>query len=287
MRDVHRLIGDTLADYIEERGPLVQSTVTFEIVIRNLVGYWGDRLVSEISEASCHAYYVHRAAHGPLSNATVGRELRILRAAVNRDFDMGRIARRVKVWIKRENHKRSEPPSRREVLLAARRTKPRSAQRRYILIAFYTGGRKGAVLGLRWSQISSDHIDFNQPGREESNKRRVMIPMHRKLRSFIRLWRQAAGGDGPVIHRNQKAVKGLKRPPRSLRAAAAVHMLQNGVSVYDVAKWLGNSVEMIERHYGHYTPDHFQKVLAAWDGHLPADRQTVRNTSKTHETSPS
>lgn len=263
-----RLIGDILADYIEERGAQIQSPVTFAIVIRNLVAFWGERPVSDITEATCHAYYLHRGK-GRLANATVGRDLRILRAAVNRDFDMGRIERRIKVWVKRESYRRSDPPTRREVLLMARSSPVGSARRRYILIGFYTGARKSAVLGLRWPQVTLDTIDFNATTSDPSNKRRVRIPIHRKLGSFMRIWRQTGTADGPVIHRNHKPVQGLKKPPRSLRAAAAVHMLQSGVSVYDVAKWLGNSVEMIERHYGHYRPDHFRKALEAWDGHLP------------------
>jgi len=267
--DRKRVIGDLLADYILDRAAQIQSPVTFRLAIQSLVAFWGERPASDITEATCHDYYVHRNQRRRLSNATVGRELRVLRAAINRDFDMGRLDRRVKVWIRRESAKRVHPPSRREVLLTARTAKVGSARRRYTLIAFYTGARKSAVLGLSWAQVSEKLIDFNPPGHQPTNKSRAVIPMHRKLRSFMRIWRQRSGGRGPLFQRNGRPVKTIRRAPRQLRAAAAVFMLQSGVSVYDIAKWLGNSVEMIEKHYGHYRPDHFRSALAAWDGKCP------------------
>lgn len=265
-----RVIGDILADYVEERGPQLQAWVSFEIGIRYLLPYWGERLPSEITEATCHDYYAFRNTKRPMRNSSIGRELRVLRAALNRDYDMGRSDRRIKVWIKREHHQRSQPPTRREVLLMARSFKPGSARRRYTLIGFYTGARKGAVIGLRWSQVYDDRIDFNVPDQAPTNKRRAVIPMHRKLRCFMETWRRAGTQAGTVIHHNGQPVVNLKRVPKTLRGAAAVHMLQCGVSVYDVAKWLGNTVDMIERHYGHYRPEQFSKALEAWDGHRTA-----------------
>jgi len=260
-----RVIGDILADYVEERGPQLQAWVSFEIGIRYLLPFWGERLPSEITEATCHEYYAFRNVKRSMRNSSIGRELRVLRAALNRDYDMGRSDRRIKVWIKREHHQRSQPPTRREVLLMARAFKPGSARRRYTLIGFYTGARKGAVIALRWSQVHDDRIDFNMPDQAPSNKRRAVIPMHRKLRCFMGSWRRAGMEAGTVIQHNGQPVVNLKRVPKTLRGAAAVHMLQCGVSVYDVAKWLGNTVDMIERHYGHYRPEQFRRALEAWD----------------------
>ncbi|MCB9982260.1 MAG: hypothetical protein H6861_01105 [Rhodospirillales bacterium] len=53
-----------------------------------------------------------------ISTASTGRELRVLRAAINRDYDMGRITRKPRVWIKKEAYQRPDIPTKRDIILA-------------------------------------------------------------------------------------------------------------------------------------------------------------------------
>lgn len=76
---------------------------------------------------------------------------------------------------------------------------PRSAARKdkrsrlhlplFILLALYTGARKEAILSLRWPQVDLQRnlIDFNPPGRERTSKGRPIIPIPRRLMTFLRL----------------------------------------------------------------------------------------------------
>lgn len=274
------MIGYTLEDYLIEKGDNIQSVKTLEQAVKHLLMFWGGKPLSYITEGTCNGYYRFRNElckqrnDRDISNSTVGRELRVLRAAVNRDKDMGRISNPVKIFIRSEHYKSTKIPDRRDVIMLARAS--RGITRQYILIAYYTGARKGAVLDLRWCQVTNTHIDFNDP-EKLSNKKRSHIPMHRKLKSFMRIWKKRGTQLGHVIHINQRPVKDIKKgfqtardksgvdvTPYSLRHAAAVQMLTNGVNVYDVARWLGNSVDMVEKHYGHYRPDHFRRALEAW-----------------------
>lgn len=269
-----------IADYLEERGPQILSQTTLDLAVRNLLGFWGGKPLSYITEGTCNAYYAHRNAQWrrrqlkwnekhektheikDISSGAVGRELRQLRAMVNRDFDMGRIISKPKIWIRPESYKKPTIPSRKEVILEARKAKPGSCRRKYILISFYTGARKGAVLSLRWPQVLPYHINFNESG-SQSNKKKAIVPMNRKLKVYMNIWKKRGTDLGPVIHVNQRPVKNIKNAPKSLRHAAAVQMLISGIPAYEVSKVLGNTVEMIENHYGHLIPGHLEKAVEA------------------------
>lgn len=263
-----------MAAYIDEREEKILSKQTFDLAVTNLSEFWGDKTLSQITEGTCNAYYSWRNDKHEkrlkklkrevksISNGTVGRELRQLRAMIARDHDMGRIVSKQKVWIKSERYKKPMIPTRREVILEARKSKPGSCRRRYILIAFYTGARKSAVMGLRWHQVSPYHVNFDESG-SQSNKRKAIVPMHRKLRVYMGIWRKRGTDIGPVIHRNQKAIEDVKDAPANIRHAAAVQMLTSGVDPYKVAKILGNTVAMIEEHYGHLIPGHLEKAVEA------------------------
>ncbi len=48
---------------------------------------------------------------------------------------------------------------------------------------------------------------------------------------------------------------GLKCSFHDARRSFASHLVSAGVSIYKVAKWLGDGVAVVERHYGHMQPD--------------------------------
>lgn len=63
-----------------------------------------------------------------------------------------------------------------------------------------------------------------------------------------------------IIGRNdRKSANGIPGvryiPPYGLRHTHATDLLRNGWRVFDVAKRLGTSITMVERHYGHLLPD--------------------------------
>ncbi len=49
--------------------------------------------------------------------------------------------------------------------------------------------------------------------------------------------------------------------PHVLRHTAATHMARRGVSLYIVAKVLGNSVAVVERTYAKYSPGDLRKAV--------------------------
>jgi integrase len=56
-----------------------------------------------------------------------------------------------------------------------------------------------------------------------------------------------------------------KRGPYALRHTYATFLLDQGMSIFKVARWMGTSAEMIERHYGHLLADCDERELDRLD----------------------
>ena len=56
-----------------------------------------------------------------------------------------------------------------------------------------------------------------------------------------------------------------RRGPYALRHTYATFLLDQGMSLFKVARWMGTSAEMIERHYGHWLTDSDERELGRLD----------------------
>ena len=299
-RDPHeRLIADVLADYGDERGYVVADPKRLAFSIAPLVAYWGAKPVSAIREASCRAYQRNRLGIGA---GTVRRELGTLQAALNHDHRQGRLTVPVWVWKPSPPAPKDRWLTRQEaaaLLRAARRDRrARLYLPLFILVGLYTGARKEAVLALRWHQVDLDHglIDFRDPGKADTNKRRAMMPIPRRLMTLLRLARRRGSDVGYVIARPpSKPRTGRSLPeahtaprplanirhgfdgavrraglqgvtPHTLRHTCATWLTMSGVPMEETARWLGHtSYATTERVYAHHAPDYLERARNALD----------------------
>lgn len=161
---------------------------------------------------------------------------------------------------------------------------------RFILVALYTGSRAAAVCGLALKVTKgSGYVDLDQGvlyrrphGRAETNKRQPSVRLPPRLQAHIKRWATDRGDDTIskvyVIEYNGKAVRevnkgfaaavtaaglGRKVTPHALRHTAATWMMQGGADMWDAAGYLGMSVQVLERVYGHHHPDHQQSAIDA------------------------
>ncbi|MCX9148367.1 site-specific integrase [Erythrobacter sp. WG] len=149
------------------------------------------------------------------------------------------------------------------------------------MLGLYTGARKEAILSLRWTQVDFRRgvIDFNDPSRARTVKRRSRIPIPDRLMTFLRLARERGSDIGFVINRDGRRLQDVKRSfaracriagldnvtPHTLRHTCGTWMAQQGVPLFEIGGWLGHSHERTVELYAHHCPDHLMRAKRAAD----------------------
>jgi integrase len=163
--------------------------------------------------------------------------------------------------------------------------------RLFIALGLYTGARAGALLELTWP-----HVDLVNGritlGRGRGNKRRAVVPIADPLRPYLAEAQSAATcqfvierASGPIgsIKTGFKAACGRAKlrgvTPHTLRHTAATWQVQGGVPLEKVAAFLGNRKEMVERVYGHHSPDWLLEAAQALTGPV-APKTKMANIQK-------
>jgi integrase len=150
---------------------------------------------------------------------------------------------------------------------------------RYVCLALGAAQRSQANLELTWDRVDFTRglINFNPPGRVTTSKRRSVVPIADRLRPVLeRAWRESqARGEAPdALVCGQGSIRKawstwLSRTPyphihpHDLRRTWASLAVQAGRPVYEVAKVLGDTVEMVENVYGVLAPEHLKNTMNA------------------------
>lgn len=143
-------------------------------------------------------------------------------------------------------------------------------------IAYFTASRKTAVLTLTRFQVdlANRKIRLNPEGRAQTKKRRPVVPIADQLYPELAAALKATSSEYVLRHTGsirtafEGAVDraGLEDvTPHTLRHTRAVHLAQRGVSLYEIAGLLGDSIETVYRNYLHHCPDHLRGAVNAVD----------------------
>jgi len=295
-----RLITDVLDAYGQGRGSDIVDRERLGYAMLALLPFWGELKVSDVTETLCKAYARQRRK----ADETVRRELTVLRAAINFDFEHGRITRTVPVWVPPPGEPKDRWLTRSEaarLMRAARgfdaRPDVRKEERKtrsphwkdtghlalFVMLGLYTAARKEAILSLRWPQVDLIRglIDLNPPGRGRTSKGRPIVPIPRRLITFLRIVRRRGSDLGHVISFRGKPVLDIKKgfaaaceraglgdvTPHTLRHTAATWMAQAGVPMRAISLYLGHTdSRTTERTYAHHSPDYLAPARDALDG---------------------
>jgi integrase len=207
------------------------------------------------------------------SDSTICRELRVLRAAANYALKMDR--------LKIEELPRLDLPREPAPEEALFLTKPEvdaiheaaeGPLADFIALTYFTASRRRAIQRLKVGQIDlvRGRINLRAPGEKATKKRRPIVPMHPKIEPICRrLVSEAREGwlFGPTIEFyspfrkvcGKVGIDDKRAHPHVLRHSRATHLLQDGVSIFNVASLLGDSIQTVSRVYAHSCPD----ILAA------------------------
>lgn len=288
-----------MAFYAENHGPNVTSLGTLEQAIKSLDMFFKGMRLEGITEVTCRGYYNFRnelwadrqKAKGvdpqPISGAHVRRELSVLIAACNFANKCRLIDFVPDFWLPEDTGHKERFLTRSELarlLWATRRLDGggkgdkivRKYMRDFILLGYYTGARKTAVLRAQASMISGDVIDFTQFNK--GKKKYAKTPIHSRLKRFL-----PGMGKTYLINNRGHAVGDIKKAwaqlcriarvdnatPYVLRHTMISHAVQGGVDFARISKFTGTSVRMIEKTYGHLAPEHLHDVLNALGKHNP------------------
>jgi integrase len=271
---------EVLEPYSYERGPHMTeaSHDRLNFSIRAMADPLGDLALSRITKARLMAYAKARG----VKDGTIIRELKALISAINWAYQNKRLSLPVPVWLPRkpEGRKRWLTKSEEDRLLRAVRHD--EYLKLFILLSIYGGGRKVAVLELRWPQINFDEgiVDFKKPGEEKTNKGKPTNHVPPILMRHLRKAYERRDSDvGYVITYHGKPIKDVKKSfanavkkagletsgpdkvtPHTLKHTCGSRLVQGGAPMALVAVYLGHTTERTTEIYAHLAPDDTKKA---------------------------
>jgi integrase len=265
--------------------------------IKNLDSFFGNKMLSYITGATCRAYVAQRS-----TDAAARRELEELRAAINHHRREGLCNKIVEIVLPPERPSRERWLTRSEAarliwsawryreVQKGQRTDRRSRLHiaRFILVALYTGTRASAVcgaalqrtVGCGWIDLDRGVFYRRPSGRRETKKRQPPVPLPDQLLAHLRRWKErgqrfAVEWNGEPVQSVNKAFNnvvvdaglGGDVTPHVLRHTAATWLMQAGTDLWEAAGYLGMTVEMLSARYGHHHPDHLSGAKRAFMRH--------------------
>jgi integrase len=267
----HFTCGRALEDYLSEHRFSTPTTYRRQKVAAAVLRpHFGGVPVRDVDVPACRRYAEARLAAG-VTSATARRELAVLLSAANHAVKWRRITRAELPTI--ELPPAGEPRQRwlSEAELHKLLYKTEGAVRLFSWIAYYTGARRDSIEKLTWFAVDLPRrrIDFTL-GAVKTRKRRAIVAIDSALVPMLEAAQAEATSEFVMgSPRNLYAdftaaceklgLEGVT--PHVLRHTRATHLLHAGKSIWHVAKLLGDTVETVERYYGHHCADHMKDVL--------------------------
>jgi integrase len=236
--------------------------------------HFGQRLGRSINKDDCRAYYEERREAG-YARSTIKTDLELLRACLRWRYGdqtpplwVGPASPARDNWLTKEQ-------ARTIVDLA-----DTPHVKLFVTLGLATGARAGAILDLTWDRVDFAHgtVDFRPSGREQTNKRRTVVPMNATAREALerahagRLTDHVIEYGGKPVASVKKAIQrlseraGIKFSPHTLRHTCAVWMAQADVPMQKISQYLGHtSLRMTEQVYARYSPSFMRDASVAAD----------------------
>jgi len=269
-------IGDTVAEimaaYLEDRKHHATGYKTLEYNWKALKPFFGGFAADQIDRSQCRRYASARVAMG-VGPGTIRRELGTLRAGVRWARPLARA-----VFLFPANPQPKERHLTRDeyrALIAAGEKEPHI--KLFAILALSTAGRAQAILDLTWDRVDFERGIIRLSGEAGRRKGRATVPMTQEARNALLMAKEGALSDFVIEwagHKVGSVKKGFAAAcrragiagvtPHVLRHSAAVWMAEAGVSMPEIAQYLGHSnsrtTEMV---YARFSPDYLRKASKA------------------------
>ncbi|WP_170343028.1 tyrosine-type recombinase/integrase [Ruegeria arenilitoris] len=239
---------------------------------RSVLPWFGSLRPDQISANDCRAYIADRKRAG-IQDGTIWTQLGKLRTCLNWAEKTGLIERAP--YIERP----SKPAPKERYLTRDEIKKLLSVDcaphiKLAIRLMLSTAARVTAVLELTWDRVDFSRRQINLRAGEGRRKGRAIVPMTDGLHSAL-IDAQEAALSGYVIEWAGGPVKSIKKgfkaaadaaglrnvSPHVLRHTAAVHMAEAGISMDEIAQYLGHTDTRITAStYARFSPEHLRKA---------------------------
>lgn len=267
---VGRVLDLYLAEHVEEK---VVDKGRQKAAANNLKRFFADRALTSVDIPACRDYVKRRLAGtcgDAAVEATIRRELNALAAAANHCKRWRHISAADMPDIElpsAETSKKVEWLTKAEVADVFNAEKTGKAAC-FARIAYYTAARRHSIERLRVDQVDLKNgcIHLSRPGEKITKKRRPTVPLYDEIRPAIAHLLERTGTEylfgapwslyRPFVALCAKAE--ISAHPHMMRHSRATHMLQDGESIYKVAKLLGDTVSTVEKVYAHACMDFLQ-----------------------------
>lgn len=294
-RESELTLGELMARYIKEHLPTLARQDTALKCFDRLIPFWGDLKVEDAktnSQVFKYIEYRKKEFEGwqskyktkrKLKEQTVRRELEQLQAVIGYAHKKNIISVCPYIWKPERSKSRERWLTKREAasLLSSIKKLPQAGEYLYLftIIGLYTGARSEAISLLRWPQVdfNGGYINFTL-NQTNQTKKASKVPMPRRLKRELLKAKKRGVEMGYVVQDNQSRIKSVKNSfrgacklaglngvtPHILRHTAVSWMVQNGVPYAKIGKYVGMSVQMVDRVYGHLAPDHLQEAVESY-----------------------
>jgi integrase len=283
------LVRDVLERYIRDHIELnLRGSTTQRGALKPVLDFCGNQPLTDVTPDLLRRYRRHRAR--TVADATARREMGAMNAALK--------------WAKRNSLLPADwvpphfdlPPNgapRENVLTEAEAQQvwdaasslflgsgPFASRRigLFICLALDTAARAGSIEGLTWDRVNmaGGFVDYRDPGRRVSRKRRVLVPISDRLqiimqaaydqRATIKNGKYVLGNsaDTHMGFRQLMDGMGLHDCTRhDLRRTWATIKARRGVPLWEIAGVLGDTIATVTKHYAHHCPGHLRSAVNA------------------------
>lgn len=253
-RQPERLIADALERWLTDHVPRLKSARQTRNHVRALLPYIAGRKIGEIAQTWADV----KAGERGKAAATVNHKGRILR-------QVGRAAWIEWGWLDRPPAIALLPETPRERFLtlpevdALVSAMPSPEGGAYVLLAAYTGIRRGHLLRLTHHDVEGDFIRLDRSGK---TRRLQLVPLHPKVREIAAMLPLAIGDRR--LREEWSAAReatGIDCRWHDLRHTCASWLVQAGVPLHTVAELLGHSSTAVTKRYAHLAPQHLADAI--------------------------